>query len=485
MIILSLLVQLSLSAQDFRYTHSVFSSSVKTANVTFANVPFLNSPYFNESNTSDADLLMDIYEPIGDTLGLRPAILFAHSGGFLTGDRMHDDMQAFCDSFARKGYVTATIDYRQGFYLLTNVDIHATRAAYRGLQDGRAAVRYLRANAQTYGIDTNKIYLAGSSAGAFISLHSIYMDQAAEKPSEAESLTYFDIIPPFVFNAPDLGPFDIGQNLSNNGEPNSIIALWGAVQDTLLISADNNEACLLIHGTDDATVPFDQGNPFGLGTIPEVDGSNLINLRLNHHGINNQRTYFVQGGDHEFYGTDNGNWENGSSGNVYWDTVLNESCNFLWKQHKPFALFDYSILGLQVYFSDNSQDAISWYWNFGDGQSENLQNPVHTYDSSGTYKVHLYIENEIHSWDTLSQFITVCDPIPNIWIGSDGADWNDTTSNWSLDEIPNNCHHVQIQEGDSVRISSGSHVQAFTLTVEEGAILVSEPGAVIDISISE
>ena len=85
----------------------------------YGSAPALNFPYANENSSSNDNLVMDIYEPLGDVLTQRPAIVFAHSGGFITGDRNHDDMVAFCDSFARKGYVTATIDYRQNFYLLS------------------------------------------------------------------------------------------------------------------------------------------------------------------------------------------------------------------------------------------------------------------------------------------------------------------------------------------------------------------------------
>ena len=124
--------------------------------------------------------------------------------GFSTGSRNVDDMVAFCDSFARKGYVTITIDYRQGVQVADNADMHYTRAAYRGIQDGRTAVRYLRANAATYGIDTNNIYWGGNSAGSFIGLHAIFMDEA-EKPASAGAVSYSIAMMPFL--GPDLGRF--------------------------------------------------------------------------------------------------------------------------------------------------------------------------------------------------------------------------------------------------------------------------------------
>jgi len=194
------------SAQEYRYTETLFESATLTADVVYGNAPFINGIYHNEANTTNGDLVMDIYAPTDDTNTLRPAIIFAHSGAFLNGNRNHEDMVALCDSLARKGYVTATIDYRKNFYLISNAEIHGTRAVYRGIQDGRSAIRFLRANAATYGIDPEKVYLGGSSTGAFIALHAAYMNDPNEQPIETEEVTYTNLIPPFVHSGPNMGP---------------------------------------------------------------------------------------------------------------------------------------------------------------------------------------------------------------------------------------------------------------------------------------
>lgn len=230
------------SAQDYRYVETIFPASVITSNVVYGSAPFLNAPYVDESSTTTQNLVMDIFQPQGDVLNNRPAIIFAHGGGFLTGSRNVDDMVAFCDTFARKGYVTVTIDYRQGVEVIDNSNLHYTRAAYRGLQDGRTAVRFLRANAATYGIDPDKIYFGGNSAGSFIGLNSIYLD-ADEIPDYAGATSYTNPIYPFnTINAPDLGALDIGTNLNFNGEPDAVMACWGGVGDTLTIEPVNNQA---------------------------------------------------------------------------------------------------------------------------------------------------------------------------------------------------------------------------------------------------
>lgn len=403
----AVVISVGLNAQDYRYVLNVAEDATKIESVVYGNAPYLNSPFYDETDTYNADMLMDIYLPEGDTMTNRPAIIFAHGGGFVDGNRNHDDMVAFCDSMARKGYVTATIDYREGVWTTSEAELHYTRAVYRGMQDGRTAVRFLRANAATYGIDATKVYFVGSSAGAFIGLQNIYMDEPSEKPASAGETTY-GTMPQIT--APDLGDYDIGTNLGYNGEPDAVVGLWGAIAHPDLITVDNDQPVFLVHGTADAIVPFDIGSPFQVSSFPETYGSNQVNIKLDALGLTEKDTYFVVGEEHEFYGVTNGMWDNGYSGNAYWDTVVNMTTHFLYQVHKPTADFDFAADFLNVDFNDLSTDASDWLWDFGDGNTSTAQNPDHTYSAEGDYQVLLYVENDIASWDTISQVISVSGP---------------------------------------------------------------------------
>jgi len=398
---------LTLLAQPYRYTQTQFGQSQVQTNVTYGQAPFLQGPlYTMEESTQWGTLMMDIYQPIGDACNLRPAVIMAHPGGFITGSRQVDDMKALCDSLARKGYVSATIDYRQGCGLTENVALHAARAVYRGVQDGRAAVRYLRAHATEYGIDPRKIYMVGSSAGAFIALHAVFVD-AAEKPAAAGTITYTNITPPFSHQAPDLGGLDVGDNLNYNGTPDAIVSLWGALQQSNWIGNNNTTPVLLVHGEADGTVPFGSGSPFGYSSMPNTEGSQILAQRLQAVGNIPYDTYFVAGQGHEFYGTTNGNWSNGTNGNSYWPVVLDKIEQFLWKQHKPVAQFSSTAQGLNVTFNDTGYGAAAYWWDFGDGQISHDPNPTHFYSQAGSYTVRMYIENDIKSWDETLQTVVV------------------------------------------------------------------------------
>ena len=388
-----------------RYVESLFDLDTVGIDIVYGTAPALTIPYQGESVTTTFQLKMNIYQPKGDTLDLRPVLIVAHGGGFIEGEKEHDDMLAFCDTFARKGYVTATIQYRQGMNVLS--EISAARAVYRGLQDSRAVIRFIREKAAEYKIDTNRVYFLGSSAGAFMALHNLYMNEESERPAYSYQTT--DNSYPYTDAGPDLGGLDAtGNNYVHNAHPNAIVALWGALEDTTLIKeADPDSPVFLIHGTADDYVYFDVGKPFGITTLPPTYGSKPISKRLQNL-FYKYETYFVEDAVHEFYGVTNGMW-NDDGPNAYWDTVVTKTTNFLYKLHKPTAGFTVDIDSNSVYFSDESEGAVKWQWDFGDSQSSTEQNTEHVYTQTGTYKVILSVYNEIGSWDTTSVTVEITD----------------------------------------------------------------------------
>lgn len=61
----------------------------------------------------------------------------------------------------------------------------------------------------------------------------------------------------------------------------------------------------------------------------------------------------------------------------------------------------------EVRFTDESKLAASWYWDFGDGRTTYLQNPVHTYQDTGKYVVTQIVKHETGCLDTLIRILDV------------------------------------------------------------------------------
>jgi carboxylesterase type B len=145
-----------------RYKDVIFPSVTTGTGIPFG----LNTGITGTPDT----LLMDLYQPAGDTVSLRPLVICIHGGSLVSGIR--NEMSPKCIDFARRGYVAATIDYRIGIEPPKDVTT-ILEALLRGVQDTKAAVRFFRAHAAEYRIDTSKIFLEGSSAGSMIAVHSL------------------------------------------------------------------------------------------------------------------------------------------------------------------------------------------------------------------------------------------------------------------------------------------------------------------------
>ena len=103
----------------------------------------------------DRTLEMDIYRP-NDAWGKLPAIVCIHGGGWAKGSR--ESHGAMAQALASRGYVAATISYRLSGEAKFPAQIH----------DCKAAVRFLRAHADEYGIDADHIGAIGLSAGGHL-----------------------------------------------------------------------------------------------------------------------------------------------------------------------------------------------------------------------------------------------------------------------------------------------------------------------------
>lgn len=259
-----------------RYKDQIFSTVTKTT--------VLYSSAYN--------LSMDIYTPDTDTETNRPVILLAHGGSFIGGDRNESTIVDLCNRFAKRGYVTASMSYRLASNMLHMLQENtAFPVVVKAISDGKAAVRYLKANAASLGIDSNRVIVGGNSAGAILMLHLAYIDDLDEVQSD--TLIYNALVANGGFEG----------NSGNDGPTSKVYAMvdWaGAIKDTTWFSA-GNVPVVNLHGDPDGTVPYGCGKVLNGSSQVGVCGPGAYNSRLESVGIN-YVTKRYPGGDHQPWG---------------------------------------------------------------------------------------------------------------------------------------------------------------------------------------
>ena len=121
---------------------------------------FANDVLFKEgieyANPSGESLQLNMARPSVRDGVKRPAVVCIHGGGFVGGSR--NAWNGFARRLAKRGYLAVTISYRLSPKHRWPAHIH----------DCRAAIRWLRAHAERYGIDSTRIAAMGTSAGGHL-----------------------------------------------------------------------------------------------------------------------------------------------------------------------------------------------------------------------------------------------------------------------------------------------------------------------------
>lgn len=121
-------------------------------------------PNITYGKAGDEELKLDLARPQFPT-ELLPAIVYIHGGGWQFGGR--NEFKKEIEEAARRGYVAVTVTYRLSDPDSTGKPKHPFPAQ---IEDVKCAVRWLRANAEKYHVDPNRIGATGDSAGGHLSL---------------------------------------------------------------------------------------------------------------------------------------------------------------------------------------------------------------------------------------------------------------------------------------------------------------------------
>lgn len=265
-------------------------------------------------------LRVDIYmpDPSIDTETDRPLILYIPTGNFLppvvngapTGTRKDSSAVNIAKQLAKRGYVCGVIEYRLGWNPFAPQQVVRTgtilNAAYKGMQDSKAAVRFFRADragANNYKIDANRVALIGEGTGGYIALTHGYLDRGAKiglLPGPNGDKFLLDGVNSVVdtnrigkFDGDDAIPVDLSDFVSSGGNlllvkgnianhpgfpstVNGIINLGGALGDPSWL--DPGQIPLIgVHAVRDPNAPYNIGNVIvpttGNIVIPDASGS--------------------------------------------------------------------------------------------------------------------------------------------------------------------------------------------------------------------
>jgi acetyl esterase/lipase len=202
---------------------------------------------------------LDLYLPPGD--GPRPLVIWIHGGAFMYGDKA-DRPRAL--GLLDRGFAVASLNYR----------LSGTTKFPGPVEDCKAAVRWLRANAKTYDLDPDRFGAWGSSAGGYlvamlgVTGETDGFDVGANKGVSGRVQCVVDEYGPTDFTKMDEQDKDVPGNSEHDAadSPESRL-LGGPVQQNKDRAAAANPITyvtakappiLVIHGDRDPHVPYGQ-----------------------------------------------------------------------------------------------------------------------------------------------------------------------------------------------------------------------------------
>lgn len=265
----------------------------------------VNTTTVNYSDAySDAFHEMDVYTPDGDTEINRPLILYMHGGSFYGGTKTMTDCIDFCTSMAKRGYVTASLNYRLAnmiSFITSNETQYET--VLKAVSDVKSAIRYFRkdfANSDTYGIDPNTIFVGGYSAGGVIAIHLAYIDATSDLPT-----TPIDVQAIVNTLSPIYGLEGDAGNYGYSSDVSGVVSFAGGINDVNWIDG-NDEPLVSIQGTADMTVNYNCGPGMNLSSILTLCGAGETHPRADIVGLLNDKLIF-NGTDHLWAASGNSN----------------------------------------------------------------------------------------------------------------------------------------------------------------------------------
>ena len=227
-------------------------------------------------SVSSVDLNVWIFEPENyDSSDQRPAIVFFYGGGWSRGTPAQFLNQA--KYLASRGMVAMAADYRV-------LSRHQTKPNI-AVQDAKAAIRWVRTNADRLGVDPDRIAASGSSTGGHLAAATAMLP-AHDDPTGDQSISALPnalvLFNPAVILAPIPGRFETREwpSAESRGAPLESMSPYHHVKA-------GQPPTIIFHGKADATVPYEYVELFTEAMTTVGNRCELVGYEGEEHGFFN------------------------------------------------------------------------------------------------------------------------------------------------------------------------------------------------------
>lgn len=252
----------------------LFCANLPIRSQTFCQNPNLNSAageeekYVYKRYTSEKgkqkELQIALTRPVdGLANKKRPVIIGVHGGGFVDFCPFEPCYLKYSEriltpNFTPRGYATVSVQYRLtspfDFKIPKIKDEVLKETHYKAAQDVRDAIKYIYENAEKLGVDTENVFLIGTSAGAITVLHAAFLD--AEEVSK-------DLLKEYG-------------GLARREKIRGVISLSGALYDLSYLAGGDKIPVMIVHGREDGIVPYEKGFYLGMKHLTPVYGGKAV-----------------------------------------------------------------------------------------------------------------------------------------------------------------------------------------------------------------
>ncbi len=241
------------------------------------NPTYSNVDYVGNGNSKQ---MLDIYIPAGISTPTGTIVHF-HGGAFMMGSKGVSEQPSFQNLY-NNGYICVDINYRLSTDSIWPAQVY----------DCKAAIRFLKANAELYHVDTCKIGVIGESAGGYL----VAMLGTTAQVPQLEGLhlgntnvtsrvhAVVDLFGPINFLTMDAEAAALGFTINTNSANSPESRLMGVAVQTIpqLVAQANpttyistDDASFFISaGTNDQNIPYTQGQNFCNVLIPVIGAEN-------------------------------------------------------------------------------------------------------------------------------------------------------------------------------------------------------------------